>query len=71
MPQKAYFEIFLRSDTRTCFWQLIKWTGQSKNISKNTQQQGEMAHKTAKIVHKNKCPTITRTRTPRTTTYGF
>ena len=39
MPQKAYFEIFLRSDTRTCFWQLIKWTGQSKNISKNTQQQ--------------------------------
>ena len=39
MLQKAYFEIFRKSDTRTCFWQLIKWTGQSKNISKNTQQQ--------------------------------
>ena len=27
--------------------------GDAKNISKNTQQQVEMAHKTAKIVHKN------------------
>ena len=44
----------LKKPTLKFFWGLIiKWTGQSKNISKNTQQQVELAHKTVKIFHKN------------------